>query len=154
MIAVCSCLQRKSEFKSGGTIQNNLHHLHDKNSTNKIQVKDEILKANLSIKNTTNKDVTATQKQTASEHSDEEPLPIPILIASAAVAVAIFIFISLAYKWHAYQLDAQAKESDAQLDSIECPSPSIPCSPCRNTQRLVPPSQSMQMSFQCQSDSE
>ena len=68
-------------------------------------------------------------------------LPLPIMIASPAVAVAIVIFICVTYKWHAMQLDQQAKNLALRVAAGACAPPStwLPCSPCRPSQRLLTP---------------
>ncbi|KAH3864212.1 hypothetical protein DPMN_027228 [Dreissena polymorpha] len=74
-----------------------------------------------------------------------EPLPLPIMIASPAMAVGIFIFICIAYKLHKAQLDEQAKQVAIRFAAGACPSPCVPCSPCRTTQRLLSPPSPMDM---------
>jgi hypothetical protein len=114
----------------------------------------DTLKTNTSLNKVNTKELTGTEKQTASELTNKDLMPIPIMVASPAVAIAIFIFICVAYKWHTIELDAEAKEFAAQLGSVHCPSPCIPCSPHRYTQRLLPPSSQMQSSYLYHSDSD
>ena len=100
--------------------------------------------------------MTGIENKTESEldHSDGTKLPSTILITSPAVAVGIFIFICIAYKWHTVQLDSQAKELAAQMGSAHFPSPCIPCSPCHNSHRLLPPSDSININSSCLSESD
>jgi hypothetical protein len=159
MVTACQCLQDKPQSKPKEhvySVTQDIPNIPTNNYTaGKVKVSKDRLETNVSVNKLRNKTtVTGTEKQTASKRSDDEPLPIPIMVASPAVAVSVFIFICVAYKWHAFQLDAQAKELAAQLGAVECPSPCIPCSPCRNTRRLLPPSQPMQSSYPSHSDSD
>lgn len=63
-------------------------------------------------------------------------LPLPILIASPVAALSIVLLICIAYKWHSIQLDEQAKKFAIERAADQS---DAPASPCRATQRLVPP---------------
>ncbi|XP_053400865.1 uncharacterized protein LOC128557495 [Mercenaria mercenaria] len=126
------------------------------NKTNMTHTSKDIRYGNGTVKNMNEGNFTVTEKLTDNvpNKPDETPLPIPVMVASPAVAVGIFIFICVAYKWHTVQLDAQAKELAVHITSGECPGPCIPCSPCNNTQILLPLSHSVNTTSQFHSDSD
>jgi hypothetical protein len=161
---VCHCLGGKGQNDSFNNIFNhpnvtlfNINATVEENSTNIVQTRfnhsvvDTLYYSNFSGYNISGKGKT---KDSGLNYSDDTPLPATILIASPAVAVGIFLFICLAYKWHTVQLDSQAKELAAQVGYGHCPSDCIPCSPCHNSQRLLPPSDSITMNSPCLSENE
>ena len=165
ILANCQCLQAETKYKTEGKnshihnithnkivtpTDNNLHDLTSLKNNDTARKTNE----NDSINPINETEVTGTERQTSSKNSEDEPLPIPIMVASPAVAVGVFVFICVAYKWHATQLDAKAKEMASNLETVECPSPCVPCSPCRKTQRLLPPSHSIHLTHPSHSDSD
>lgn len=126
---------RNGDIPSMPKYEAQLYSLNSSNHNDGVYVKDSLglnSKTSLDTKNNLrhpSKNASLTVNEPRSE------LPLPILIASPVAAVSIVLLICIAYKWHSIQLDEQAKKLAIERTANQCHS----SSPCRTTQRLVPP---------------
>ena len=101
----------------------------------------EEISTNLTINNSEHISTNISKNSSLRTVEPNSELPLPIIIASPVAALSIVILICIAYKWHAVQLDEQAKELALEKAADHCNNTCDPCSPCRATHRLVPPGQ-------------